>query len=98
MSEHEVATGAEQHDSSWSVNLEQPRHAADPFLVVEEALDAVAKTAPGFHVNLVSHADHGHPESYLYPELAAAFVGDVTWEYVDQCGCGGHVTRVYVES
>ena len=24
-------------------------------------------------------------------------VDELEWEYVDQCGCGGHVTRVHVE-
>ena len=83
------------HDNSWSANLEKPEHAADRALVVEGALDAVEHTAPGNHVNLVTHADHGHPESYLYDALAAAGE-DVDWEYVDQCGCGGHVVRVHV--
>jgi len=84
------------HDTSWSANLEKPRHADDRALVVEEALAAVANTAPGTHVNLVTHAEHGHPEGYLYDALAEA-VGDAAdWEYVEQCGCGGHVVRVHV--
>ncbi|WP_251343623.1 CGCGG family rSAM-modified RiPP protein [Haloplanus halophilus] len=83
------------HETSWSANLEGPEHAADRDLVVEEALAAVERTAPGNHVNLVTHGDHGHPSGYLYPELRDAF-DDVTVEYVDQCGCGGHVTRVNV--
>ena len=82
------------HDTSWSANLEKPEHAADRALVVKQALDAVEHTAPGNHVNLVTHADHGHPESYLYDALAA--LDDADWEYVDQCGCGGHVVRVHV--
>ncbi|MFC6988427.1 CGCGG family rSAM-modified RiPP protein [Haloplanus sp. GCM10025708] len=96
MSERDTAA-AERHDTSWSANLETPRHAADRALVVEEALDAVAATVPGVHVNLVTHGDHGHPESYLYPALEDAVGDDASWEYVDQCGCGGHVTRVDVE-
>ncbi len=46
-------------------------------------------------VNLVTHGDHGHPDEYLYDALADA-VDDVDYEYVEQCGCGGHVTRVHV--
>ncbi|APW99824.1 hypothetical protein CHINAEXTREME_19520 [Halobiforma lacisalsi AJ5] len=94
------------HECSWSANLEKPVHADDRDLVVEQAKDAVEATADGYHVNLVTHGDHGHPESYLWPELEAAFPvvdGDVDGaeprirlEYVDQCGCGGHVTRVHV--
>lgn len=83
------------HENSWSVNLEQSYHAADRDLVVEQAKDAVEATASGYHVNLVTHGDHGHPETYLWDELEAAFDG-IRLEYVDRCGCGGHVTRVHV--
>ena len=83
------------HDNSWSANLEKPRHAEDRDLVVKQAVQAVEHTTAGNHVNLVSHGDHGHPEGYLYDALEEAFDG-VEWEYVAQCGCGGHVTRVHV--
>jgi putative CGCGG family rSAM target protein len=86
------------HDNSWSANLEGPQHAADEALVVSQALNAVEHTVSGNHVNLVTHGDHGHPSTYLFEALADAYDGDgVSWEYVQQCGCGGHVTRVYVE-
>ncbi|WP_049925645.1 CGCGG family putative rSAM-modified RiPP protein [Halopiger goleimassiliensis] len=84
------------HDVSWSANLELPRHAADRDLVVEQAKDAIEATAPGTHVNLVTHGDHGDPRSYLWDELEAAYDG-IDLEYVDQCGCGGYVTRVHLE-
>ncbi|WP_436343532.1 CGCGG family putative rSAM-modified RiPP protein [Natronorubrum sp. FCH18a] len=83
------------HDVSWSANLEQPYHAADRDLVVEQAVDAVEATASGTHVNLVTHRDHGRPEQYLWDALEEPF-DDIGLEYVDQCGCGGHVTRVHV--
>lgn len=90
------------HDNSWSANLEKPHHAESRDLVVEQARQAVEHTAEGNHVNLVTHGDHGHPETYLYDALSEGFGGrlsgkDLSWEYVEQCGCGGHVTRVYVE-
>jgi putative CGCGG family rSAM target protein len=85
------------HETSWSANLEHPHHADDRDLVVAQALDAVEHTARCTHVNVVTHADHGHPSTYLYDALAAAFdESAIDWEYVDQCGCGGHVTRVHV--
>ncbi|WP_254768489.1 CGCGG family rSAM-modified RiPP protein [Salinilacihabitans rarus] len=84
------------HDNSWSANLEKPRHAGNRALVERQAVEAVEHTAPGNHVNLVTHGDHGHPSTYLYETLADAFGGDADWEYVEQCGCGGHVTRVHV--
>lgn len=80
----------------FAVVRSQPRHTADCDLVVAEAVAAVEHTTAGHHVNLVTHGDHGHPETYLYDALAERFDG-VAYEYVEQCGCGGHVTRVYVE-
>ena len=82
------------HDTSWSANLEGPEHADSRSLVVEGAISAVEHTALGNHVNLVTHGDHGHPETYLYDALDDAYGDGVEWEYVDQCGCGGHVLRV----
>ncbi|WP_324664356.1 CGCGG family putative rSAM-modified RiPP protein [Haloarcula sediminis] len=84
------------HDNSWSANLEKPHHADDEELVLSQAAAAIEWTVPGNHVNLVTHANHGHPESYLYPHLDDAYGDDIDVEYVKQCGCGGHVTRVHV--
>lgn len=86
---------AEVHEGSWSANLEHPAHAADRDLVVEEAIEAIDATADGYHVNLVTHGDHGDPREYLWDELEAAADG-IDLEYVDQCGCGGYVTRAHV--
>jgi putative CGCGG family rSAM target protein len=96
--DHEVDASPvteEVHDNSWSANLEQPEHAERRELVVVQAVEAVEHTAPGNHVNLVTHGDHGHPEGYLFEALAERF--DHELAYVEQCGCGGHVTRVHVE-
>jgi putative CGCGG family rSAM target protein len=85
------------HDTSWSANLETPRHAEDVDRVVTDALAAIEHTRDGRHVNLVTHGDHGHPSEYLYGALADAVDPErVTWAYVDRCGCGGRVTRVHV--
>ena len=81
------------HDNSWSANLETPRHASDRDLVTEQAIDAVEHTATGNHVNLVTHGDHGHPGDYLHDRLAVEFP-EADIGYIDQCGCGGHVSRV----
>lgn len=93
-----TAVTEEMHDNSWSANLEGPEHASDPDRVIAEALAALEHTVPGNHVNLVTHGENGHPESYLYDALAAADgeVADLEWEYVERCGCGGHVVRVFV--
>jgi putative CGCGG family rSAM target protein len=86
----------EIHHNSWSANLEQPAHADDRALVLEQARVAVEHTASGNHVNLVTHGNHGHPETFLFEMLTDTFGESVDYEYVDQCGCGGHVTRVHV--
>lgn len=86
------------HDNSWSVNLEKPQYEADRELLERHALEAVERTTGGHHVNLVTHAAHGHPEGYLYETLEERFADEpVRWEYVEQCGCGGHVVRAHVE-
>lgn len=86
------------HDNSWSANLEKPQHAENVDLVVRQAIEAIEHTTPGNHVNLVTHGDHGHPSDYLFEGLEDTFdTDDLTWEYIQQCGCGGHVTRVYVD-
>jgi len=86
------------HDNSWSANLEKPKHADSESLVRQQAVDAIEHTAPGNHVNLVTHGDHGHPETYLYEHLEEAVDEPVEYEYVERCGCGGHVTRVHVDA
>jgi putative CGCGG family rSAM target protein len=86
------------HDNSWSANLEKPRYSGNVELAVRDAIDAVEHTESGNHVNLVTHADLEHPETFLYDALNEKYGDSETeWEYIDQCGCGGHVTRVYVE-
>ncbi len=84
------------HENSWSANLEKPEHAEDRAMLLEQAVEAVEHTADGYHVNLVTHGEHGHPSTYLFSALQSAFGDEVEWEYVEQCGCGGHVTRVSV--
>ncbi|MDY6764998.1 MAG: CGCGG family rSAM-modified RiPP protein [Halobacteria archaeon] len=86
----------EPREYTWSVNLELPEHGEDKDLVLREAKEAVRQTADGYFVNLVTHSDHGHPSGYLYDELRDEFEDSVEIEYVDQCGCGGYVTRVHV--
>ncbi|GGL42338.1 hypothetical protein GCM10009037_27350 [Halarchaeum grantii] len=87
----------ETHRNSWSANLEHPEYESDRERLLDDARDAVRQTASGYHVNLVTHAEQGHPETYLYDALEEAFGDAVDYEYVEQCGCGGHVVRVRVE-
>ena len=79
----------------WSANLETAEHAGDRDLVVAQAIDAIEHTASGNHVNLVTHGEHDHPESYLFERLNER--DGISYEYVAQCGCGGQVTRDQVQ-
>jgi putative CGCGG family rSAM target protein len=94
----EAATAAFEadHDGSWSANLEEERHAESRERVIDEALQAVAATRRGTHVNLVTHGAHGDPRDYLWDALESVD-RDLRVAFVDRCGCGGYVTRVHVE-
>lgn len=100
---HEKAHGESEpvtdhvHANSWSANLEEPQYEGDLGLLKQHAIDAVKKTESGYHVNLVTHEVHGHPETYLFDTLEKGINDEeISWEYIDQCGCGGHVVRVHV--
>ncbi len=83
-------------DTSWSANLERPVHREDRSILIEQAIEAIEHTAAGSHVNLVTHSDHGHPSRYLYARLDERFGETITYGYIQQCGCGGYVTKVRV--
>jgi putative CGCGG family rSAM target protein len=87
------AVDEERHENSWSADLETAAHAGDSERVVADAKRAIENTAPGYHVNLVTHGENGHPETYLFEPLDDL---EVDYEFVQQCGCGGYVTRVQV--
>jgi putative CGCGG family rSAM target protein len=95
---HESATAVTDtvHDNSWSANLEQPEHAETESTVIKGAISAIEHTTSGNHVNLVTHANHGHPNDYLTDVLEERVEEAIEMEYVDQCGCGGYVLRVHV--
>jgi putative CGCGG family rSAM target protein len=83
----------EDHDASWSANLEQERYADDRETLIEHALAAVDRTDNDHHVNLVTHPNHGTPEEYLEAPIRDHYP-DAEASVVDQCGCGGYVYRV----
>ena len=83
----------EGHDASWSANLEEERYAADRETLIEHALAAVDRTGADYHVNLVTHPNHGTPDEYLEAPIRDRYPGAET-SVVDQCGCGGYVYRV----
>lgn len=85
--------------NDWSVNLEDEEYANDPDWMLEQALVAILRTAPGHAVNLVTPGSAGHPEQWFIGELQQQLtkrgVAVIHIRFVDECGCGGYVTRVY---
>jgi hypothetical protein len=86
--------------ADWSVNLEDAFYEENPDELYKEAVDAVGRTASGCYVNLVTPAGFGHPEEQGFIEKLMARLADAGIPYkeirfIDECGCGGFVTRVF---
>ncbi|OIJ08309.1 hypothetical protein BKP35_17785 [Anaerobacillus arseniciselenatis] len=81
---------------SWSCALEHGEYEHDKELVFKEGLEAVAETAKGYHVNLVTPNGFGNPDHYLTPILKDKFGDKIDIKFIDQCGCGGYVLRVWI--
>jgi putative CGCGG family rSAM target protein len=80
---------------SWSLDLEDEEYARDINSLLQAAKAAIESTSPGYYVNLVTPASLGKPD-FLIEKLRREYGGKIKAEYVDQCGCGGYVTRVEV--
>lgn len=77
------------------MNLEGTEYQDNIKLLVEEAIEAVNQTEQGFYVNLVTPEIFGNPEVFLSKLLDQVFNEAIRQEYIDQCGCGGYVYRVW---
>ncbi|UCZ54257.1 CGCGG family rSAM-modified RiPP protein [Bacillus shivajii] len=80
---------------SWSASLEHGGYAENKDLVIEHSIVAVEETSEGTSVNLVTPNEFGNPETYLKEILEERFGESIHVKYIDQCGCGGYVLRVY---
>ncbi|MBB6444846.1 CGCGG family putative rSAM-modified RiPP protein [Bacillus benzoevorans] len=78
-----------------SVSLEHDEYENDLELVVKDAIEAVAETESGYYVNLVTPSNLGNPEEYLTEALNTVFKETIKTKFIDQCGCGGYVLRVW---
>jgi putative CGCGG family rSAM target protein len=82
-------------EKNWSISLEHDEYETNAELVIKDAIDAVAQTCKGFYVNVVTPAAFGNPDEYLTEVLLVTFGSEIHVKYIDQCGCGGHVLRVW---
>lgn len=82
--------------SDWSIDLEHDEYETNKDLIINDAIEAIYKTAPGHFVNLFTANSHGHPNDYLTPILKKQFKGKIETKFIDQCGCGGYVLRVWL--
>ncbi len=82
-------------EKNWSVSLEHEEYKHDMDLVVKDAIEAVEQTSNGFYVNVVTPATLGNPCDYLTEALGLFFEDKIEAKFIDQCGCGGYVLRVW---
>jgi hypothetical protein len=85
--------------SDWSLNLEEEYYAEHPEQMLQEIIQAAAATVPGCYVNVVVHENAGDPRDGLLEQTEAELrregipINGI--QYIDQCGCGGYVFRIY---
>ncbi|KGM44969.1 CGCGG family rSAM-modified RiPP protein [Neobacillus niacini] len=82
-------------DKNWSISLEHEEYIKDVRLVIKESIEAVEQTGKGYYVNIVTPASFGHPDDYLTGVLSEGFGSTIEMKFIDQCGCGGYVLRVW---
>ncbi|MDG5786350.1 CGCGG family rSAM-modified RiPP protein [Evansella sp. AB-P1] len=80
---------------SWSASLEHGEYELDQDLVIQHGIEAVDETTKGAYVNLVTPNTFGNPVEYLSPVLKEKYGDSIQIKYIDQCGCGGYVLRIY---
>ncbi|WP_442599023.1 CGCGG family putative rSAM-modified RiPP protein [Neobacillus sp. D3-1R] len=82
-------------NKDWTKDLEHDEYEDDIDLIIKDAIEAVDITRPGFYVNLVTSSHFGNPVDYLQPLLEELYKENISMKFIDQCGCGGYVLRVW---
>lgn len=80
---------------NWSISLEHEEYENSVELIVKDALEAIQNTSKGYYVNIVTPANFGNPDDYLTESLKFFFGPMIETKFIDQCGCGGYVLRVW---
>ncbi|MEH7072472.1 CGCGG family putative rSAM-modified RiPP protein [Neobacillus drentensis] len=82
-------------DKDWTKDLEHDEYEMSIDLIITDALQAVEETKKGCYVNLVTAERFGNPVNYLQPLLEELYTNNVNIKFINQCGCGGYVLRVW---
>lgn len=86
-------------EKDWSLNLEDPYFETHIDELFAESVKAVIQTKTGCYVNLVTPGKHGDPRDWyidkLKERLEMESIDFAEICYIDECGCGGYVTRVF---
>jgi hypothetical protein len=86
-------------EKNWSLNLEDAYYEEHIEDLLLESQNAVRQTKSGYYVNIVTPAKCGDPRDWLVSQLSIRLketevsIQDI--QYIDQCGCGGYVVRVF---
>ncbi len=78
-----------------SVALEHGEYEDNIELVIKDAIEAVSNTEVGYYVNVVTPDVFGNPIDYLSEVLERQFGDGIKYKFIDQCGCGGYVLRIW---
>ena len=82
-------------NKDWTKDLEHDEYEHDIDLIISDALLAIEETKVGCFVNLVTSVVFGNPVEYLQPLIQELYAARVRIKFIDQCGCGGYVLRVW---
>lgn len=90
--------GEIQLGKNWSMDLEHNEYENNIELIIEDGIKAVDETEPGCYVNLVTSGRFGNPTDYFFSVLTDVFGDSIQIKFIDQCGCGGYVLRVWKQN
>ncbi len=82
-------------EKNWSISFETEDYENNRERLIQEAIDAVRNTAPGYFVNVVTPASLGHPDDFLAKALQKQFGSAIASKFIGECSCGGYVLRVW---